>query len=86
MPRGVGFIVVKEIMQLLNDLIREVLIQPACDSAETLRSRPPHGAILVFEGVQQVLNDELQLFKVYLILLLKDVFFLLNRCHYRVSN
>ena len=58
MPRGVGLIIIKEIVKLLYDLISEIFIQAASDSSNTFGGSPPDCTVIVLQEVQQVLNDE----------------------------
>ena len=62
MPRSIRLRSPKQVVELLYNLVSEILVESHRDSANTLGSCPAHHVVVVFERVEQVLNDKLELF------------------------
>mmetsp|Transcript_17897 Transcript_17897/g.27666 ORF Transcript_17897/g.27666 Transcript_17897/m.27666 type:complete len:207 (+) Transcript_17897:2535-3155(+) len=80
MPRRLSLRLTEEVEELLHDLISEVLCESLGNSSKTLSCAPPDNTVVVLERFEEKLNDELELFKVDLLLVKHFfVFFLLLR-------
>lgn len=62
-PRLFGLGCLKQILELLDDLIGEVLRKAHRNTTNALCSGPSDHVLVIFERVEQVLNNEFQLFK-----------------------
>ena len=82
MPARVSLTSAEKVRELAHDLICKVCGQTHRDSADTFGSCPSHNAIIVFECIEEELDDELQLLDLVVVKLFlsTDVFFLLSRC------
>jgi hypothetical protein len=59
----------------LHNLISKILTQAHRNSSNTLGSSPPHNVVFVFEAIQKILNDELELIVLTVIQTIIIIFF-----------